>query len=89
MKRESLLRCIRGPLHPAVLAVLDAFYMDYAIAVARRLAAIGTYERGFRPAGSRACAEAARYLEENCADWARAPRWTHLRWTDGNSRAPM
>lgn len=59
---HNLLHYLRGPVDPAISAVLAAFDMEYALTIARQLAAIGTYERGFRPAGSRACAAAAEML---------------------------
>lgn len=42
--------------------MLAAFDLDYALEVARRVAAFGTYERGFRPAGSVAAQRCAEYL---------------------------
>lgn len=59
---RSLLNCFRGDLANPEAAVLDAVDLDYAIAIARHVAAFGTYELGFRPAGSDAARRCAEYL---------------------------
>jgi Iap family predicted aminopeptidase len=61
--RRSLLECFEGSLPGREAAVLNAVNLDYAVAVARRVAGFGTYERGFRPAGSDAARRCAEYLE--------------------------
>jgi Iap family predicted aminopeptidase len=62
MAKRSLLSCFEGSLPAREAALLDNVDLDYAIAVARRVAGFGTYERGFRPAGSEAARRCAEYL---------------------------
>ncbi|HYF95390.1 MAG TPA: M28 family peptidase [Symbiobacteriaceae bacterium] len=58
----SLLSCFYDPLPGAEAALLGAVDMDYALQVARRVAGFGTYERGFRPAGTEAARRCAEFL---------------------------
>lgn len=60
---NRLLPYLAAPLPPVEHAVIAAYDLDYAIQVARRVAAFGDYEWGFRPAGSEAAARCAAYLE--------------------------
>jgi hypothetical protein len=60
--RRSLLDCFRGTLPAPEAALLGAVDLDYAVATARRVAGFGTYERGFRPAGSEAVRRCAEFL---------------------------
>lgn len=62
MSGRSLLSCFDGPLPGAEAALLGAVDMHYALAVARKVAGFGTYERGFRPAGTEAARRCAEYL---------------------------
>lgn len=64
MPSISLLTCFHGALAGPEAAVLGAVDLDYAIAVARKVAGFGTYERGFRPAGSEAARRCAEYLTD-------------------------
>lgn len=61
---RTLLSCFRSELPAPFAALLGAVDLDYAVAVARRVAGFGTYERGFRPAGSEAVRRCAEYLTE-------------------------
>jgi len=58
----SLLAHFRGSLRETETLVLGAVDIDYGVSVARRVAGFGTYERGFRPAGSEAARRCADYL---------------------------
>ncbi|HLO03641.1 MAG TPA: M28 family peptidase, partial [Symbiobacteriaceae bacterium] len=60
---NRLLPYLVAPLPLMEQAVIAAYDLGYAIEVARRVAAFGDYEWGFRPAGSRAAARCAAYLE--------------------------
>lgn len=59
----SLLRCFQGELDGPEAALLGAVDLDYAVHIARQVAGFGTYELGFRPAGSDAARRCAEYLE--------------------------
>lgn len=61
---QSLLSCFRGGWTGPEAAALGAVDLDYAISIARRVAGFGTYERGFRPAGSEAARRCAEFLAE-------------------------
>ncbi len=58
----SLLNCFHGELTGPEAAAIAAVDLNYAIEVARKVAGFGTYERGFRPAGSEAARRCAEYL---------------------------
>jgi Iap family predicted aminopeptidase len=60
--KNGLLPYLRAPLPPAEQAVIQSYDLDYAIKVARRVAAFGDYAWGFRPAGSESAARCAAYL---------------------------
>ncbi|HWI53788.1 MAG TPA: M28 family peptidase [Symbiobacteriaceae bacterium] len=62
MSGRSLLSCFTGPVPGADGALLGAVDLNYALEVARRVAGFGTYERGFRPAGTDAVRRCAEYL---------------------------
>jgi hypothetical protein len=59
---NGLVDLVKVALPPAEQAVLAAYDLDYALSVARQVAAFGEYERGFRPAGSEAADQTAAYL---------------------------
>lgn len=61
---NRLLPYLAAPLPPVEQAVIAAYDLDYALAVARRVASFGDYEWGFRPAGSEAAARCAAYLAD-------------------------
>lgn len=62
--KRSLLDCFRGTLPAPEASVLGAVDLEYAVSVARRVAGFGTYERGFRPAGSDAARRCAEFLAD-------------------------
>lgn len=62
MTKLSLLSCFAGNLPAAEQHVLGAVDLEYALEVARRVARFGTYQLGFRPAGSEAARRCAEYL---------------------------
>lgn len=62
--KNQLLPYLAAPLPPAEEVVVRAYDLTYAIDVARRVAAFGDYEWGFRPAGSEAAARCAAYLRD-------------------------
>lgn len=64
MTTESLLSFLRRPPAAPEALWLGKVELEYALAVARRVASFGTYERGFRPAGSEAARNCAQYLEQ-------------------------
>lgn len=61
---NRLLPYLAVPLPPVEQSVIAAYDLDYAIEVARRVAAFGDYEWGFRPAGSEAAARCAAHLAD-------------------------
>jgi hypothetical protein len=62
MTEGTLLTCFGGRVPEPEATLLGAVELDYALEVARRVARFGTYERGFRPAGSEAARRCAEYL---------------------------
>lgn len=62
MAGRSLLSFFRGGIPGPEAALLGAVDISYALAVARKVASFGTYERGFRPAGTEAARRCAEYL---------------------------
>jgi hypothetical protein len=64
MTKRTLLSCFDGPVEGPEAAVLGQVDLEYALEVARKVAGFGTYERGFRPAGSEAARRCAEYLEQ-------------------------
>ena len=60
----TLIHCFRGELAAPEAALLGAVDLGYAVAVARQVAGFGTYELGFRPAGSEAVRRCAEYLAQ-------------------------
>lgn len=63
MSQSAMLACFKGDLAPLEATVMAAVDLEYAVAIARQVAKYGTYERGFRPAGSDAARRCALFLE--------------------------
>ncbi len=64
MTGHSLLRYFTVPPTSPEAQVLEAVDLSYALDVARKVAGFGTYELGFRPAGTEAARQCARWLEQ-------------------------
>jgi hypothetical protein len=64
MAGRSLLSYFRGGVSGPEATLLGAVDIDYALSVARKVASFGTYERGFRPAGTEAARRCAEFLTD-------------------------